>query len=368
MEISMIKKILQDGSPCDKCVQAEGILRRRGYWNQIDRVIYVKDGEENSEGVELARKHGVKVTPFFIVNENGEAPRVYTSLFEFMNKGLVPAPESPPRTSHQPKHPGTRSNQYSNLASNIGSEFETRAVGDIDIESANRRYSTLSPREILAHAQGNFGKKLALAFSGAEDVVLIDMACGNSLPFTAFCLDTGRLHPETYNFIEEIRNHYNLTLEIFTPSPAMLQPFLREKGINSFYQNGHAECCEIRKVEPLSRALKNHRAWITGLRRDQSPATRSRLKYIEMDQRNTNINGESLIKINPLLDWSSKELWDYIRTNKIPYNPLHDAGFRSIGCQPCTRPPRPGEHERAARWWWEDETKRECGIHIQPRV
>ena len=362
----MVKKILQDGSPCNKCAQAESILRKRGYWDQIDRVIYTEDNEENSEGVKLARKHGVKTAPFFII-ENNESPRVYTRLFEFINKELArpsnASPESPPRSNQ----PSVQNNQdvHPEFDTNLG--FEKPAIRSIqatDIESVNREYSTLSPPEILAHAQTNFGKKLALAFSGAEDVVLIDMACRNGLPFTVFCLDTGRLHPETYNFIEEVRNYYNLTLEVFIPSPVLLQPFLREKGINSFYQNGHAECCEIRKIEPLSRALKNYESWVTGLRRDQSPATRSYLKYIEVKRQKTNLNGEPPIKINPLLDWSSKQVWDYIRTNKVPYNPLHDIGFRSIGCQPCTRPLRPGEHERAARWWWENETKRECGIHI----
>jgi len=367
----MVKKILRDGSPCRKCAQAEDILRKRGYWNRIDGVVYIKVGEENSEGIKLARKHSIEVAPFFIVNENNEVPRVYTRVFEFINKELAPVPNAPPASPTlvpcRPKQPGVQNNQDAQLEFNTDSNLEAPVAGNIhiaNIESANREYSTLSPREILAHAQDNFGGNLALAFGGAEDIVLIDMARGNDLPFTAFCLDTGRLHPETYTFIEEVRKRYSLVLEVFTPSPELLQPFLREKGINSFYQDGHAECCGIRKVEPLGRALKNYRVWATGLRRDQSPATRSHLKYIEVDRRNTNLDGKPLIKINPLLDWSSRQIWDYIRRNKLPYNPLHDAGFQSIGCEPCTRPLRPGEHERAARWWWENETKRECGIHI----
>jgi len=369
MKITMVKKILQDGSPCSKCAQAEDILRKRGYWDRIDRVVHTKVGEENSEGIRLAREHSIEVAPFFIVNEKSEEPRVYTRVFEFINKELAPASSIPPPSSplapRRPKQPGGQSNQDAH------SNSEAPAAGNIhiaDIESANREYASLSPQEILAQAQGNFGRNLVLAFSGAEDVVLIDMAQGNNLPFTAFCLDTGRLHPETYTFIEEVRRRYGLILEVFTPSPDLLQPFLREKGINSFYQDGHAECCGIRKAEPLSRALKNYGAWATGLRRDQSPATRSHLKYIEMDRRNTKLDGKPLIKINPLLDWSSKQVWDYIRKNKVPYNPLHDAGFLSIGCEPCSRRLRPGEHERAARWWWENETKRECGIHIQPHA
>lgn len=362
----MVKKILQDGSPCGKCAQAESILRKRGCWNQIDRVVYAKEGEENSEGAELAREHGIEAAPFFIVDEEDKAPRVYSRLFEFISRELTPAADPSPAA---PRHP-YRADQGSpdgSLESNGGSSPEApiaESIPTADIESANREYSTSSPPEILAQAQGRFGKDLALAFSGAEDVILIDMACRNSLPFSVFCLDTGRLHPETYTFIEEVRMRYGLALEVFTPSPSLLQPFLREKGINSFYRDGHAECCGIRKVEPLGRALKNYRAWATGLRRDQSPATRSHLKYIEIDRQNTSHGGEPLIKVNPLLDWSSKEVWDYIRINRLPYNPLHDTGFRSIGCQPCTRPLRPGEHERAARWWWENETKRECGIHI----
>jgi len=362
----MVKKILRDGSPCGKCAQAESILRKRGYWNRIDRVMLAKEGEENSEGAELARKHGIEAAPFFIVDEENKAPRVYSRLFEFIRSELSPASDPSPAAPRHPYEADAQGSPDAPLESNGGLSPATQAVEGIspaDIESANREYSAFSPPEILAQAQGKFGKNLALAFSGAEDVILIDMACRNNLPFSAFCLDTGRLHPETYTFIEEVRRHYGLVLEVFTPSPALLQPFLKEKGWSSFYRDGHAECCGIRKVEPLGRALKNYRAWAAGLRRDQSPATRSHLRYIEMDHQNTSRGGEPLIKINPLLDWSSKQVWDYIRINKLPYNPLHDAGFQSIGCQPCTRPLRPAEHERAARWWWEDKTKRECGIH-----
>jgi len=368
MKITMVKKILRDGSPCNKCAQAESILRKRGHWDQIDRVVYIREGEEDSEGVKLARSHSIEVAPFFIVHENSEAPRVYTRLFEFINRELAPdaSPSFPPPRAPRPNSADV-CNQDTRLKPNTVSKSEASTAERTyltDIESANREYSTLGPSEILAHAQGNFGKNLTLAFSGAEDVILIDIASRNNLPFSVFCLDTGRLHPETYTFIEEVRRHYGIAIEIFTPSPALLQPFLSEKGINSFYQDGHAECCGIRKVEPLGRALKNYRVWATGLRRDQSPETRSHLRYVEIDRQNTSLDGRPLIKMNPLLDLSSKQVWEYIRTNKVPYNLLHDVGFQSIGCQPCTRPLRPGEHERAARWWWENETKRECGIHL----
>lgn len=365
----MVKKILQGGEPCNKCSQAEEILKKRGYWDRIDSVVYIKDDEDNSRGVELARKHKIKVAPFFVVDEKGEEPRVYTRVFEFINRELSGVNNLSPQSleNPQPKSPGSQVKENIQAEINDGFGVRTPTAGGIhvaDVESIRLEYSKLAPPEILAHAQGIFGKKLALAFSGAEDVILIDMASRNNMPFSVFCLDTGRLHPETYTFIEEVRNYYGLTLEVFTPSPILLQPFLRVKGINSFYQNGHAECCGIRKVEPLSRALKNYKAWVTGLRRDQSPATREHLKHIGIDSRNTDLSEEPLIKINPLLNWSSKQVWDYIRSNKLPYNSLHDVGYQSIGCQPCTRPLRPGEHERAARWWWEDETKRECGINI----
>jgi phosphoadenosine phosphosulfate reductase len=223
----------------------------------------------------------------------------------------------------------------------------------------------MEPEKILEEAQKFFGSRLTLAFSGAEDVALINMASENGLPFSVFCLDTGRLHSQTYRYLDIVREHYGISLEVYTPSPDLLQPFLREKGLNSFYQDGHAECCRIRKVEPLGRALADRSAWVTGLRRDQSPASRGNLQHAEYDEAHPDEKGQPMVKINPLLDWDSQQVWDYIRKNDIPYNPLHDEGYRSIGCEPCTRPSRPGEHERAARWWWEDGTIRECGLHLK---
>jgi phosphoadenosine phosphosulfate reductase len=335
MSILMVKKILLDGSPCGKCAQAEEVLRKRGYWDRIDSVVYAEEGNAESVGMKLAAEYNIELAPFFIVKNEDKPDRIYTRVFEFIKKELE---------SIQPKE---------------------KLTGDFDIAAANVEFANLEPGEILAGIQNMFGPKLVIAFSGAEDVVLIDMAVKNDMPFSVFCLDTGRLHGETYEYLDAVKNHYGVSIEIFTPSPLLLEPFINEKGLNSFLKDGHSECCGIRKVEPLGRALKNRKAWATGLRRDQSPATRGDLKYAEYDESHPGIDGRPLLKINPLLDWTSQQVWDYIRVNEIPYNSLHDIGFRSIGCQPCTRASRPGEHERAARWWWEDSTKRECGLHLK---
>jgi phosphoadenosine phosphosulfate reductase len=219
------------------------------------------------------------------------------------------------------------------------------------------------PREIVALALEEYSPEVGLSFSGAEDVVLIDMAVAIGAPFRVFSLDTGRLHPETYQFIERVRKHYGVTIETFSPQADAVQALVREKGLFSFYQDGHKECCGIRKVEPLMRALQPLRAWITGQRRDQSPGTRASVPVVQLD-RTFGTADRPLVKFNPLSFWSSKQVWSYIRERNIPYNELHNRGFISIGCEPCTRPTNPGEHERAGRWWWEEETKRECGLHL----
>src|SRR5687768_599430 len=218
------------------------------------------------------------------------------------------------------------------------------------------------PQEIVAFALREFLPDLGLSFSGAEDVVLIDMAARTGGPFQVFSLDTGRLHPETYQFIERVRTHYGLPIETFAPQAEAVQTLVREKGLFSFYQDGHKECCGIRKVEPLIRALTPLRAWMTGQRRDQSPGTRAEVPVVQLD-RTFSTPDRPLMKFNPLGFWTSQQVWAYIRDHEVPYNALHDRGFISIGCEPCTRPTNPGQHERAGRWWWEEETKRECGLH-----
>jgi phosphoadenosine phosphosulfate reductase len=233
-----------------------------------------------------------------------------------------------------------------------------------DILSREHELARLHPAEILEIALTRYSPQIAIAFSGAEDIVLINMATKVGLPFRVFSLDTGRLHAETYEYIERIRDRYKLKLEIVFPKPESIEKLVREKGLFSFYRDGHKECCQIRKVEPLRRALADAKAWVTGLRRDQSPSTRATVPVVESDHP-FRTAGQVLLKFNPLAHWSSKQVWAYIREHRLPFNPLHERGFVSIGCQPCTRPVLPGQHEREGRWWWEDETRRECGLHME---
>src|SRR5690606_11253645 len=207
-----------------------------------------------------------------------------------------------------------------------------------------------------------YGGDVAISFSGAEDVVLVDMAHKAGGRFKVFSLDTGRLHPETYQFLEKVREHYGIPIETYFPQPDAVQRLVAAKGLFSFYKDGHKECCGIRKVEPLIRALRPLSAWVTGQRRDQSPGTRAAVPVVQLD-RTFGTPDRPLVKFNPLSAWSSRQVWDYIRANDVPYNELHERGFISIGCEPCTRPTLPGQHERAGRWWWEEETKKECGLH-----
>lgn len=230
-----------------------------------------------------------------------------------------------------------------------------------EIETWAEANAELHPREILSFALENFSPRVGISFSGAEDVVLVDMAVKLGGNFQVFSLDTGRLHPETYQYLEKVRAHYGIKTEVFFPRPEAVEQLVREKGLYSFYHDGHKECCTVRKVEPLRRALGKFDAWITGQRRDQSPSTRAQVPVAEIDAAFS--NGRQLVKFNPLANWTSREVWAYIREHGVPYNPLHERGFISIGCEPCTRPVLPGQHEREGRWWWEDATKKECGLH-----
>jgi phosphoadenosine phosphosulfate reductase len=230
-------------------------------------------------------------------------------------------------------------------------------MSQLNIEQLAKEYENKSPQEIMELAFGKFSN-IAISFSGAEDVVLIDMAKKIMPDFRVFTLDTGRLHPETYRFVEDVRNTYNIKIEVFFANRDATEKLVREKGFFSFYKDGHKECCDVRKVDPLKRALKTVDAWITGQRQDQSPGTRANVPVIQKDP-----TFDKLVKFNPLSNWSSKQVWDYIRENNVPYNKLHEKGYMSIGCEPCTKPVLPGQHEREGRWWWEDATKKECGLH-----
>jgi phosphoadenosine phosphosulfate reductase len=231
-------------------------------------------------------------------------------------------------------------------------------INTIDI---NHNLQSKEPQEILRYALEQFDR-IAISFSGAEDVVLIDMALKIQKNVQVFSLDTGRLHPETYQFIEKVRKHYGVKVDVQFPDHESVNQLVREKGLFSFYNDDHKECCGIRKIVPLKRKLLTLDAWVTGQRKDQSPNTRNEIPVIQDDRAFSRPN-ETLTKFNPLANWTSQQVWSYIRNNDVPYNKLHDRGFISIGCEPCTRATGPGQHEREGRWWWEEATKKECGLH-----
>ena len=204
-----------------------------------------------------------------------------------------------------------------------------------------------------------FGDKIAFASSlGAEDQVITEIIASIDKRVKIFTLDTGRLFPETYETLERTTNRYGMPIEVFFPDAEHIEGMVRSRGINLFYETveNRKLCCFIRKIEPLTRAFIGMEAWICGLRREQS-VTRQDMKMVEWDEQN------KLIKINPLIDWTETQVWDYIKEKNIPYNKLHDQGFPSIGCQPCTRAVQPGEDLRAGRWWWESPENKECGLH-----
>ena len=224
---------------------------------------------------------------------------------------------------------------------------------------------SLGAREILGLALENLGRdRLAIGSSfGAEDVVLIDLLVGLEPRPRVFTLDTGRLPQETYDLIDQVRRRYGIDVEVFLPQAERVEAMVRGKGVNLFYDSvdNRRECCGIRKVEPLGRALATLDGWVTGVRRDQI-ATRAETPKIGRDPQHPGI-----WKVAPLADWSSDQVWRYIRERDLPYNALHDRGYPSIGCAPCTRAVELDEDERAGRWWWERPDDRECGIHFDPK-
>jgi phosphoadenosine phosphosulfate reductase len=219
----------------------------------------------------------------------------------------------------------------------------------------------LDAGEILRTALVALGAdRLALSASfGPEDIVILDLLAGLTPKPRVFTLDTGRLPPETYDLIERVRSRYGIDIETYAPDAAAVESMVRSKGPNLFYESvdNRLECCRVRKVAPLRRALAAVDGWVTGLRREQI-ATRAQTPKIGLD-----LEHGLIWKVAPLADWTRAEVWRYIRERDLPYNTLHDQGFSSIGCAPCTRAVQPGEDERAGRWWWEAPESRECGIH-----
>lgn len=235
------------------------------------------------------------------------------------------------------------------------------AQSELNFAQIQLEYASKSPVHIMEFALSKFDN-IAISFSGAEDVVLIDMAAKITDKLQVFSIDTGRLHPETYRLFEAVRQRYNLELEILFPDSEQVEALVKKKGMFSFYEDNHKECCGIRKVVPLRRKLATVDAWITGQRKDQSPDTRANIPVIQID---TAFSSEDhkIVKFNPLADWCSEQVWKYIRNFDVPYNKLHEQGFVSIGCEPCTKAVLPNQHEREGRWWWENSAEKECGFH-----
>jgi phosphoadenosine phosphosulfate reductase len=227
------------------------------------------------------------------------------------------------------------------------------------VTELNSRFAGTTPEEILEYFLTSYDNRIALSSSlSLEDQILTDMIQKINPKTRIFTLDTGRLFPETYNLIDRTNDKYGIKIEIFFPNYINVQEMVNSEGVNLFYESveKRKKCCHIRKIEPLKRAFTGLEAWICGLRKEQS-ITRHDMQAVEWDE------GNSLLKINPLIDWSELQVWEYIKTHNAPYNKLHDNGFPSIGCQPCTRAVESGEDIRAGRWWWESPLHKECGLH-----
>jgi phosphoadenosine phosphosulfate reductase len=236
-------------------------------------------------------------------------------------------------------------------------ELHMGSIAQSDLSDLTHHLDRLSVREFIALLTERFPGKVTFSTSFSyEDQVVAHEILSNQLPVHMFTLDTGRLFAETYSVWNNTNDKYNAHITAYYPNYQLLEEFVTAKGPNAFYESvdNRKQCCFIRKVEPLKRALAGNAIWITGLRAEHSP-DRQNLAVLEWDETN------QVIKYNPLLHWTTEEVKKYINDNNVPYNPLHDKGFVSIGCAPCTRAVRPGEDFRAGRWWWEDASKKECG-------
>lgn len=234
----------------------------------------------------------------------------------------------------------------------------------MDVKDINNQLKGKSAEEVVAYFVENYGGKVALSSSlSIEDQALTAMVCKadkGAEKCRIFTLDTGRLFAETYSLIEKTNMHFGIKLQVMFPDHTIVEKMVAQEGMNLFYLgiDSRKRCCNARKMEPLRRAFEGLDVWICGLRRAQS-VTRADMEVVEWDEAN------GLIKVNPLIEWSEEQTWDYIRKNGIPYNSLHEKGFHSIGCQPCTRAIKEGEDIRAGRWWWEDPAQKECGLHAR---
>ena len=234
-------------------------------------------------------------------------------------------------------------------------------IDELEAGELSVQFEGEEPEAVLEWALGRFSPRIALSTAFQIDgVALLDMAYRIDAEIRVFSVDTGRLPRETFELIERLRDRYpHAQLELLSPDAAHLQRMVALKGPNLFYESVESRllCCNIRKVQPLTRHLATLDAWITGLRRDQW-ATRTNIRKVEIDH-----DHGAIMKLNPLAEWTEDEVWDYVRENGVPYHPLYDSGYTSIGCAPCTRAIAPGEQSRAGRWWWEVNAPKECGIH-----
>jgi phosphoadenosine phosphosulfate reductase len=233
--------------------------------------------------------------------------------------------------------------------------FDEYEIGELAVE-----YDDQEPQEVIRWTLDTFGDHAAICTSFQMDgMAILDMAWRLNPSVRVFTIDTGRLPPETYEMMDRVRDHYGIELEVYMPSPELIQPLVRERGMNLFYRSvkDRLTCCEVRKVEPLRRVLDGLDAWVTGLRRDQW-ATRSNIRKIELDH-----DHGGIVKVNPLADWMEDEVLEYLRANDVPHHPLYAQGYRTIGCGPCTRAVAPGADARSGRWWWEKNAPKECGMH-----
>lgn len=233
--------------------------------------------------------------------------------------------------------------------------------GKDDIKTLNDHLKGANAQKIIEYFIDELGDKITFGTSlGAEDQVITYILAELNKPFNIFTLDTGRLFPETYDLIDRTNSKFKIKIDVKFPDNREVETMVKKEGINLFYKSIELRkhCCQLRKLNPLKRALEGKEAWFTGLRRSQS-VTREDMQIVEWD---TNSN---MLKINPLIDWSEEDVWNFIKENKIPYNPLHDKGYPSIGCQPCTRAIMPDEDVRAGRWWWENPDTKECGLHAK---
>jgi phosphoadenosine phosphosulfate reductase len=218
-----------------------------------------------------------------------------------------------------------------------------------------------SAEDVLKWAESTYkGRVIFSSAIGPECQVLLDMIQQNSIDIPIFTLDTGRLFNETYNLISKTEKHYGIKIRMYFPDATDVEKMVSRFGINLFYENIdlRKECCHVRKLQPLERALEGIECWITGLRKERSE-TRDNMKILELDEK------RNLIKINPLINWTESQIWNYIKKYNVPYNVLHDQRYSSVGCACCTRPIQSGDHPRSGRWWWEKPEHKECGLHIK---